>query len=258
MNNDSTRQTRNKTKKPSKPSSINRRPRKSHRSETNKLRAEAKKIIETLGLKWTPIAAKFSAHPQETGDSTRKLAVCEALDAVKRKNLVLTLSKENCSCFGGRHFTGLEILPVETLAPAVTTKKHRVYESTCAALASISKQPQPVHRGDFLTLGPLEEFKTDPDLVLFFVNPAQADRILGLASFKDAEPFMHYPASSICSTITNVLAKGKPDLNLIAAFERNTGRWSPNELVLAMPFKNFEAALENIPHSGYGAPSDKT
>ena len=148
--------------------------------------------------------------------------------------------------------TGLEIVPIETIAPALTRKKHRVYESMNVALASISKQPQPVKRGDFFTLGPLEKFETEPDLVFLFANPAQADRMLGLASFKGAEPFMYYPASSICSTITNVLASGKPEINLISAFERSAGKWSPDELILAMPLKNFETALENIPNSGYG------
>jgi uncharacterized protein (DUF169 family) len=146
----------------------------------------------------------------------------------------------------------MEIISLETLAPAVTKMKHRVYESTDDALTSISKQPQPVKRGDFFTLGPLGKFETNPDLVILFVNPAQADRILGLISFKGAEPFMYYPASSICSTITNVLAKNKPEINLIAMFDRKPGKWSPNELILAVPFKNFEEAIENIPNSGYG------
>jgi uncharacterized protein (DUF169 family) len=204
-------------------------------------------------LKWTPIAGKFSVNTKGTGDSARKLAICEALDVVKRENLVLTLSKENCVCQGGRHFTGLEIVPIETFAPALTTKKHRVYESTKAALASIRKQPQPVNRGDSLTLGPLDKFKVNPDLIFLFVNPAQADRVLGLVSFKGAEPFTYYPASSICSTITNVLAKGRPEINLISTFERRACEWSPNELILAMPLKDFEAAVENLPNSGYGA-----
>ena len=214
--------------------------------------AEAKKTIETLGLEWTPIAGKFSTHAEETADSARKLSICEALWEVKHKNLVLTLSKVNCSCFGGRHFTGLEIVPIETLAPAVANDKHRVYESTEAALTSIRKQPQPTKRGNFFMLGPLQKFETDPDLVFLFVNPAQADRMLGLISFKGAEPFMYYPASSICQTITNVLAEKRPQINLIAAFDRKANKWSPNELILAVPFKNFEEAVENIPKSGYG------
>jgi uncharacterized protein (DUF169 family) len=170
---------------------------------------------------------------------------------VKRENAVLTLSKENITCFGGRHFIGLEILPLEKLTPAVTAQKHKVYESREAALASMWKQPQPVKRGDYLTIGPLEKFDTKPDMVFLFVNPAQADMMLGLISFRGAEPFMYYPASSICSTITYVLAKNQPQINLIASFDRGGGKWSPDEMILALPFKHFEEALENTSKSGY-------
>jgi uncharacterized protein (DUF169 family) len=141
----------------------------------SRFRAEAKKMVEVLGMKWAPVAGKFSVDAEEAGDSARKLSICEAFDVVKRENVVLTLSKENCVCQGGRHFTGLEIVPLETIAPTLTTKKHRVYESMNTALASISKQPRPVKRGDSFTLGPLEKFETDPDLVFLFANPAQAE-----------------------------------------------------------------------------------
>ena len=219
--------------------------------EATKYEAEAKKIVETLGLKRIPIGAKFSAHAKPS-ELSPKLSICKALNIVRRKNLVLTLSKENCSCFGGRHFIGMEILSLEALAPAVATTRHRVYESTEAALSSLRKQPQPVKRGEFFTLGPLRKFETAPDIVLLFVNPAQADRMLGLISFKGAKPFMYYPASSICSTITNVLAKNGPEINLIAMFDRKAGKWSANEMILGMPFRDFEQGVENIPKSGYG------
>jgi uncharacterized protein (DUF169 family) len=219
--------------------------------QRNKFEAEAKKIVETLGLKRTPIAGKFSQKPNEIGDTSRKLAICAALDVVKREDEVLTLSKENVDCFGGKHFMGFEILPIEKLTPAVTAEKHKVYESTGAALASIRKQPQPVKRGNYFTIGPLEKFETDPDLIFLFVNPAQADKMLGLASFRGAEPFIYYPASSICSTITYTLAKNQPQINLIASFDRGGGKWDPDEMILALPFKHFEEALENTAKSGY-------
>jgi uncharacterized protein (DUF169 family) len=172
---------------------------------------------------------------------------------VRRENLVLRLSKENCDCAGGRHFAGLEFLPLETIADALTKKGHRVYESTDIALTSLGGRPQPVKRGDTFTLGPLHRFETDPDIIFLFANPAQADRILGLISFKGAEPLTYYPASSICSTITNVLANEKPDINLTSFFERQRGKWSPDELMIALPLKDFEAVLENAPRSGFGA-----
>ena len=123
---------------------------------------EVKEIVAVVGLNWTPIAGKLSFHNKAFGDSALKLSICEALNLVKRDNVIVCLSKENCVCIGGRHFIGLEIVPIETLAPAVTTQKHKVYESTEAALKSMRKQPQPVKRGDCFILGPLEKFDSDP------------------------------------------------------------------------------------------------
>jgi len=213
---------------------------------------EAKKIVQTLGLKWKPIAGKFSNRPSEGADADRKLRICEAFDFVRRKNVIVTFSRKNCTCSGGLHFIGLKLLPMEAIASVLTGKGHRVYESLDVALASLQKQPQPVNRGGYFVLGPLEKFEVEPDLVFLFVNPAQADRILGLVSFTGADPFMYYPAVSLCSTITNALAKGKPEINFISAFERRNGKWSPNELIVALPFKDFEAAAKSIPYSGFG------
>jgi uncharacterized protein (DUF169 family) len=211
----------------------------------------ADKIVEVLGLEWAPAAGKFSNNIVEGADSSRKFSVCEALDVVRHENVMVNLSKENCSCAGGKHFVGLEFLPQKAIA-SVLAERHKVYESLNVAVASMEKRPQPAKRGKFLVLGPLGKFESDPDLVFIFVNPAQADRILGLASFKGAEPFAYYPASNICSTITNTLAKKQPEINFISAFERRGRRWSPNELIVALPLKDFEGVVENIPRSGFG------
>ncbi len=219
-----------------------------------KFKKESDDITGILGLKWAPIAGKFTDDVNDPKKNHRfRTSVCGAFRKVRDENIVISLSKENCTCAGGRHFTGLQIAPIESLSPSVTSRDHRVYDSQETALASIRKQPQPVKRGDCFILGPLEKFDEKPDLTFLFVNPAQADRMLGLISLKGVEPFMYYPASSICSTITNVLAKNKPEINLIAMFERKAGGWSENELILAMPFRDFETAVKNIPYSGYGS-----
>ncbi len=216
-----------------------------------KLEKQAATIVETLKLETMPVGIKFSRNPK-LKENQPKTKICEAIALTMQQNLMITISKENCTCSGGRHFMGFEILPVENLAPALAHKNHKVYKSKETAVASVKKQPQPAHRGDFVILGPLDKFETNPDVVLFRANPEQADRLLGLVSYKGAEPFMYYPASSICSIIANALAKGKPDLNLISAFERQRGKWSENELMVALPFKNFVTAIESIPYSGFG------
>jgi uncharacterized protein (DUF169 family) len=95
----------------------------------------------------------------------------------------------------------------------------------------------------------------NPDLVLFFANPAQAERILGLTCFDSIKQFMHYPVSSVCATISNTLAKKKPDINLISMFERTRHKWPSSDLIVTLPFKDFLTAVKNIDHSGYGRKS---
>ena len=217
----------------------------------SKFEKQAERIVQALELQRMPVGARFSESPDKNGVN-RKLRICEALNLIRQQNVVVNLSKENCPCRGGCHIAGWQTLPLEELAAIYLDAK--AYQSKEAAEASVSRQPQPTYRGRFLILGPLDRFEADPDVVLFFVNPAQADRILGLASYKGAEPFMAYPVTSMCSTITYALAKGKPDVNFISVFERRRGTWSPNELMVTLPFKDFLVAVESIPHSGYGRP----
>ncbi len=209
---------------------------------------QVKSIVQILELQSMPIGVRFSESRDGQGVE-RQLKICEALGAVRQENVVINLSKENCVCPGGRHTAGWQTLSAEELAAILTGK---VYKSEGIAQVSVSKQLKPVYRGRFLILGPLDKFETDPDIVIFFVNPEQADRILGLACFEGAQPFMYYPASSVCSTINNTLAKEKPDINLISTFERTKRKWSQSELIVTLPFKDFMIAARNVDYSGYG------
>jgi len=215
----------------------------------SRFKEQVKRIVQTLELQSMPIGARFSESPDRLGVE-RRLRICEALDVARRENAIINLSKENCVCRGGSYIAGWQALSLEEFAALFLSAS--VYESKKVAEASVSKQLNPVYRGRFLILGPLDNFETDPDIVLFFVNPAQADRILGLACFEGAESFMHYPASTVCSTINNTLAKGKPDVNLISIFERTRHKWSPDKLIVTLPFKDFMTAVRSVDYSGYG------
>ena len=135
---------------------------------------------------------------------------------------------------------------------SVWVKLHRAYESLDVATASLMKQPQPVKRGDFVVLSPLSWVKTEPDLVLVFVNAEQADRIMGLVHFKVAEPFEYYPIGNICSCMKNVLSNGRPRINFLTVSARKWANYSPNVFIIVLPFRDFQAAVKNIPVSGFG------
>jgi uncharacterized protein (DUF169 family) len=210
---------------------------------------QVQRLVQALGLKSMPIGAKFSETSDRRGID-RKLKICEALDVVRREKAIVNLSKESCTCRGGSHIAGWQALSVEELSALFL--EANVYESKKVAEISVSRQLKPVYRGRFLVLGPLDKFETNPDIVLFFANPAQAERILGLACYDGAEPFMHYPASSVCSTLSNTMAKGKPDINLISMFERRRHKWSSEKLIVTLPFGNFNVAVKSLDKSGYG------
>lgn len=63
------------------------------------------KMVQTLELQNVPIGVRFSETPDGQGVE-RQLRICEALDVVKRENVVINLSKENCTCRGGGYIAG--------------------------------------------------------------------------------------------------------------------------------------------------------
>ena len=215
----------------------------------SRFKEHVERLVTALGLKSMPIGAKFSETPDGRGIS-KQMRICEALDSVKRREVIVNLSNENCACRGGRHIAGWQALSVGELSAIFM--EAGVYKSKKIAEASVSKQPKPIYRGKFLILGPLAKFKANPDLVLFFANPAQAERILGLTCFDGIKQFMHYPVSSVCATISNTLAKSKPDINLISMFERRRHKWPSSDLIVALPFKDFMTVVRSVGHSGYG------
>jgi uncharacterized protein (DUF169 family) len=90
-----------------------------------------------LNLKWPPIALKFLTNAEEAEESAlaRKAIVCEAFDIVRRDKSFLRLSKKSCDCSGSRHLTGLQFLPVETIANALTRKGHMVFRRVHTSVA---------------------------------------------------------------------------------------------------------------------------
>ena len=67
------------------------------------------KIVQTLELQNVPIGVRFSETLDRQGVE-RQLRICEALDVVKRENVVINLSKENCTCRGGSYIVGWQAL----------------------------------------------------------------------------------------------------------------------------------------------------
>jgi uncharacterized protein (DUF169 family) len=220
-----------------------------------KYEEQSEALKKTLGLEWSPIAVTWSDEPDERGSLDKQPSVCQVLERVKEENVIVNLTKENLMCPGGKHYLGLEVLPLPAVA-MVWTKFHKTYESQEIAEKQLKKYPeQPIGNGKYMILSPLEKARADPDIVLVFGNPEQADRVAGLIAFSGCEvPLNFFPATNLCSVITNPLTTGKTDISPIARHARETRKLktSHNELLISTPYANFEAAVKVIPNSGYG------
>ncbi len=154
-------------------------------------------------MKWSPIAVTWSDKPDERGSLDKQPSVCQVVEDVKEKNVIVNLTKENCMCPGGKHYLGLEVLPLRVIA-MVWTRFHKTYASQEIAERQLKSYPEPpAGKGICVIIGPLEKAMSDPDVVLVFSNPEQADRVAGLMAFLGTEPMTFFPAGNVCSAIAN-------------------------------------------------------
>lgn len=219
-----------------------------------KYEEQSKVLKQTLGLEWSPIAVTWSDEPDKRGSLDKQPSVCQVLESVKEKNEIANFTKENLMCPGGKHYLGLEVLPSHVVA-MVWTKFHKTYASQEVAEKQLKKYPQPPSgKGKYVTVGPLEKARSDPNIVLVFCNPEQADRVTGLIAFSGYEPMTFFPVGNVCSAVANRLVTGKTDISFVSRHARELRklRTSHNELFVSIPYADFEAAVKAIPNSGYG------
>jgi len=88
----------------------------------------AREFEDTLGLDSCLIGVKYSKESDPKGDTERKLAPCEAIDAVRREKVVVNLSPENCNCIGGKYYLGLAPVPREQIL-RVVMDVHKMFAS---------------------------------------------------------------------------------------------------------------------------------
>jgi len=219
-----------------------------------KYEEQSKVLKQILGLEWSPIAVTYSDEPDERGSLDKQPSVCQVLERIKEEKGIVNLTKENLMCPGGRYYLNLEPLPLHVVA-MVWTKFHKTYESQEVGEKQLKKYPEPPARKEkYVIMGPLEKARSDPDVVLVFCNPEQADRVAGLIAFRGCEPMTFFPGTNVCSAISNPLVTGKTDISFLSRHARELRRLktSHNELFLSIPYADFEAAIKVIPNSAYG------
>jgi uncharacterized protein (DUF169 family) len=215
----------------------------------------AREFEDTLGLDSCLIGVKYSKESDPKGDTDRKFAPCEAIDAVRRERVVVNLSPENCNCIGGKYYLGLAPVPREQII-RVVMDVHKMFTSEQLAQKFLDSVPPPRGRGNFVVMAPLSEMSGEPDLVLSICNAEQANRIVSLLMYSGQQPFAYNLVSAGCTSLANPLITGEIDINFITDHtRRRVPNFASYELIISMPFGKFKEALANIPHAGAGRKS---
>ncbi len=220
----------------------------------SKYEEQAQILKQTLGLEQSPIGVVYSDEPDSRGSLDMQPNVCKAVEKVLLEGSIINLSKDNCMCPGGKHYLGLEAVPPPMLA-MIWTKYHKAFESLEVAEKQIKKYPQsPIGKAKFVIIEPLEKVASDPDGVLVFCNPEQADRVTALIAFPGYEPMLSFPVSNVCFNVAVPIVTGKTHVSFISRHSREIYhiKVPHSELFVSTPYKDFENAIQNIPNSGYG------
>jgi uncharacterized protein (DUF169 family) len=212
----------------------------------------AKEFEDVLGLESCLIGVKYDDKPDPRGDTSRKLAACEAVDVVRREKTVVNLSAENCNCLGGKYYLSLAPVPQDQII-RVVMDVHKMFTSEELARQFLNNVPPPIGKSNFVILAPLSEMSDEPDLVLSVCNADQANRIVSLLMYWGLQPFTYNLVSAGCTSLANPLVTHEIDINFITDHtRRRVPNFSSDELIIAMPFDKFNEAVANIPHAGAG------
>jgi uncharacterized protein (DUF169 family) len=212
----------------------------------------AREFEGSLGLESCLIGVKYSQESDPKGDTERKLAACEAIDAVRRERVVVNLSPENCNCIGGKYYLGLAPVPREQII-RVVMDIHKMFASEQLAQKFLDNVPPPKGRGNFVVMAPLSDMSREPDLILSICNAQQANKIVSLLMYSGQQPFTYNLVSAGCTSLANPLVTGEIDINFITDHaRRRVPNFASYELIISMPFGKFKEALANIPHAGAG------
>jgi uncharacterized protein (DUF169 family) len=213
------------------------------------------RFVEVLGLRTRPVGTRYTNNPPENAMKRRFPACLAILNARRGKTVVI--NKKTSRCPGGAYYLGF----TDSHAPGALEFLSRVeciFSSRATAKNHLMNCPPPAAGiAENLLLAPLDSYeqgKADPELVLFFVTPAQASNLLGLVAYYMGKPCSLTSYGATCrSAIGNPYSTGEPDISFIDISSRTMGNFSDSELIVSLPERYARLSFDAIDHSVCGA-----
>jgi uncharacterized protein (DUF169 family) len=219
-------------------------------SQAEKLNEALASYIRPLTF---PVALKFlkdEPYPMKVRRPTalgNKLTLCQGYSIVRRYGWVMGFEMEDCACgpqlayFGAIPYTekqreGGIIYPIYTKTPEAAKK----------AESLLPRLPEGMY--DKIILAPLDKTEFEPDVILIYVNPGQAARLIQGAAYCHGEPVTS-TASGRCACISEIVSpylKKGFSFTIPGAGEKVFGLTADDEMVFSLHASRIDDLVEGL------------
>lgn len=219
-----------------------------------KWRDYARELQQVLGLRGKPVSVTYTAE-RVAGASGDKVAACDALVRV-REGASLLLDKDTLDCQGGKWHLGLAPEPQGEARQRLNkflVQGEKLFCSPAVFHRTSLGTPPPLGLTPYVYMAPLAQSPLRPDVVVFFVNPEQACRLMTLATWSTGvSPRCLFVGSTCRMAITYPLLSGEINVVLGDWTTRKRPGYEAGELLVSVPYHHLHGIIEAIPECTAG------
>jgi len=206
-----------------------------------------------MRLKSFPVAFKMLANKEELHNISflrrvaQKSTLCQMITLVRNFDWTVGAELSDFLTPTCSSILGLEDIPevhkdgtFRSIVWVKTRADARKYEASIPRL--------PLGKYEAVAMAPLVYNPFEPDIVLFYANPAQMMLLINALQFENYETMQfHCVGESSCSdAIARCYLTGKPSLTIPCYGERRYGHAQDEDLVMAVPVDMMEKALRGL------------
>lgn len=144
-------------------------------------------IYRKFAFEKPPVGVKFSFfEPEGIERLDKTLAICEAIKEAQGRTMPFYIDKQNENCFG-KVALGMEEAPAFAESGQLGVK-YEIFQEARANSRLYQRIPMfKRNTVNYVVFAPLDAISFDPDLLIFFARPRQAEIILRAMSYSTGE-----------------------------------------------------------------------
>jgi len=203
-----------------------------------------------------PISVKFMHRKNEIPDGTRsplkdlrvKTAHCQAQAIARKYGWTIAMSKEDLGCAISGYTYGWEPANKDG---AVKFLLKMNYAADIQSANTILRSFRSLEQGQFeaVVYSPVERTKTEPDVILIYLNPAQLMRCLHGSTYHTGKPVTCSFSGRAASCTEGVIAAfldQSPKVVVPGNGDRVWATAQDHEMVYALPASHLKALVEGL------------